>query len=132
MKKAERNVALLAAVPLILLGPTYTGILGSEAGERAIGGRRVDGSSGTPVAEAAVHVADTDLGSLTGSEGRFLIRGVDGTDAVEVVIRHPCFHTVRVEIADAGDTALEAGLPFRESNPKEQLLGRCLGYGPAH
>lgn len=96
-----------------------------------IGGRIFDGTSGAAVVGASVSVAATDRGSLTDGQGRFLIRRVlDDAETIEVVIRHPCFHTVRVEVLDGGDGVLEVGLPFRAAAP-EVRLGYCRSYGPA-
>jgi len=130
MERGNRWVLGLAlsAAMLALLGWS-AGLHGAI--ERGVGGRVTDASSGKPIVGAQIVVVATSLGSVTDSEGRFLISGVPEVEApLGVTIRHPCFHAVRVDVVDRGDVVLEVGLPFRPASPEAAQLGYCTGYGP--
>jgi TonB-dependent starch-binding outer membrane protein SusC len=71
-RRWQEGVRVLLALSLMSLVPAD-----AEAQERGqITGQAVDAQSGAPVAEVQVYIAGTDLGSLTRSNGRFVILNV--------------------------------------------------------
>jgi len=130
MKRVTRGVFGLAvlAASFGLLGP-WADLHG--ASQRAVGGRVTDASSGKPVVGATVIVVATGLGTVTDSEGRFLVSGIlEVGGPLGITFRHPCFHAVRVDVVDTGDVVVEIGLPFRPAGLEAAQLGYCAGYGP--
>ena len=99
----------------------------------ALPGRIVNTATGRPVAQANLRVSGSDRGALTNGEGRFTILGVDDVPPVRLVVEHPCFHTVQVELETSYYAPLEIGLPFREPRGPagEPVPGACSVYRPA-
>lgn len=99
----------------------------------ALHGRIVNTVTGRPVENAHLRVPDSDRGARTSGEGRFTILGVEDDPPIRVVVEHPCFHTVEVQLETSYDSPLEIGLPFREPRGPagEPVPGACAAYRPA-
>jgi hypothetical protein len=82
-----------------------------------LAGRVFDAISGAPVEGANITIPALHFGTASTMDGRFLILGVGRVgEGVELVVRHPCFHTVRVDVS-----GLDSADPF--------ALGRCRKLG---
>ena len=126
---------VLGALDVVPSGPSPGDAL-QHSPVATVLGRVMDASSGLPVESAQVYIPALNLGGLTDSNGHFLILSVEG-ETVELVIAHPCFYRVRVELAE-GDlsedeaAAVVVGLPFkplRIPGGDAPPLGLCAGYG---
>lgn len=96
-------------------------------------GRVTDGSSGVPVEGAEVFLPQLELGSRTSAEGTFLILGVPKELREDLVIRHPCFHTIRVRLERiTPEDRLEIGLPYRTPRAADgrTIPDTCTIHGP--
>lgn len=96
-------------------------------------GRIVNTTTGRPVEHASVRVIGSSLGARANREGEFVVFGVEDVPPIRLVVAHPCFHTVQVELERGHHTPLHVGLPFREpSGPAgEPVPGACSTYRPA-
>ncbi len=128
MKRLFGWALILAA---LALAPTGSGSASTPL-PVALHGRIVNTATGRPVAQANLRVPGSDRGALTNGEGRFTILGVDDVPPIGVVVEHPCFHTVQVELETSYDAPLEIGLPFREPRGPagEPVPGACSAYRP--
>lgn len=102
--------------------------------DREVVGVLVDAASGVPVEGAQVVLRQTRLGTRSAHDGSFGIVGRPPPGwAGEIEVRHPCFHTVRVEVEPGGlEDPLVIGLPFRmpRSPDGTPLTDHCRAYGP--
>lgn len=81
----------------------------SEAQERTIRGAVVDSSTAAPVQNATVQLADGDVGTLTGEDGSFVLRGVPSR-GVTIEVRRIGYRTRTVEVP-AGTNRVTIQLP---------------------
>jgi hypothetical protein len=133
------NLLLLATAALLQIGAssppsaeTSPARIPSSAG---VSGMVFDAVSGTPVEGAEVVLLETRLGTRTTRAGAFQVVSLPGSGwEGEIEVRHPCFHTVRVELGrEHAEDPLVVGLPFRiPRNPDGSLTPVFCGqYGPA-
>jgi len=129
--RSQNVVGPLCLLLLAGLAPAPAPRLG-EAPDLA--GRVFDATSGAPVEGANIWIPGLHIGTASTMDGRFLILSVGRLgDGVELVVQHPCFHTVRVDVSglDPADP-FALGLPYRQPRgPGGVILPDvCSLYGP--
>src|SRR5687767_9401759 len=101
--RARRWRRLAAAIAATCLASATAGAQTPQRG--TITGRVVEAASQQPIVAAQVAIAGTSLGTLTGADGRFTIRGVaPGTVSLRVLRVGYAEQTASVTVA-AGQTA---------------------------
>lgn len=78
-------------------------------------GQVTDAATGEPVARVHVVIQSERIGAQTSPEGLFALRTDAREEPVELTLRHPCYHTVRLEISSnphVGARELQIGMPF--------------------
>jgi len=127
------NMLAIAGAVLFHVGTSPAeppGVL-SEGG---VSGLVFDAVSGQPVEGAQVILHQARLGTRTSPKGEFRIMNRPGSDWTgEIEVRHPCFHTVRIELArDNLDDPLVVGLPFNQPRgpDRTEIPVLCAAYGP--
>lgn len=126
-------VALLSGLSIAEVGsdtPPPAGLVADAA--IIVTGRIVDAETASPVEGAQVYISDANLGSLTGSDGGYVLLDVpDGSH--RMTIQHYCYHTVHVDIEyssrDGRPLRVDVGLPFKPatSTGYSEPLGGCEG-----
>lgn len=127
-------VALLSGLSIAEPGsdtPLRAGL--SADGAIIVTGRIVDAETGGPIEGVQVYISAANLGSLTGSDGAYVLLAVpDGSH--RMTIQHHCYHTVHVEIeyssGDGQPRRVDVGLPFKQrvtSTGYSEPLGGCEG-----
>ncbi len=126
-------VALISGLSIAEVGSgPPPGGFGADGAVTVIG-RIVDAETAGPIEGVQVYISDANLGSLTGSDGAYLLLAVpDGSH--QMTIQHHCYHTVHVEIeywsGDGQPRRVDVGLPFKQrvtSTGYSEPLGGCEG-----
>lgn len=105
---------------VLLLTGVVLGLLGADQPNPELGpvdlvGRVTDASTGEPVEGVQVVLRDERSFAQTNGEGVFLLRSEGGAAPRELSLRHPCYHTVRVEVGgnpQVSTQRIEIGVPF--------------------
>jgi hypothetical protein len=125
---------LVACTGLLALGTLPEPPADPAPGTELVG-QVLDAVSGGPVEGAQIVLLETRLGTRTTGEGSFRLQTPPGPSwEGELQVRHPCFHTVRIQISQEDFTApLVVGLPFRTPRSADGTVIPivCGAYGPS-
>jgi hypothetical protein len=128
----NRNPLAIAGAVLFLMAssPAQPAVV-SPTGE--VSGLVFDAVSSRPVEGAQVILLETRLGTRTSADGHFRVVERPGADWAGVIeVRHPCFHTVRIEVERNNlQDPLVLGLPFAQPRSADGTITmQCRAYGP--
>jgi hypothetical protein len=126
------HTILLACTGLLALGALPERSV-DPVPDAEVVGQVFDAVSGGPVEGAEIVLLDSRRGTRTTGEGSFRVQAPGPAWEGEVQVRHPCFHTVRIQLTrEHLADPLVVGLPFRAPRSADGTDAPivCSAYGP--
>ncbi len=121
--KAMTSVVLAATV--LILPNREQNVQASSRQTREVFGVVSDAGRSSPLQNVRVYVRGTRIGTISAANGDFLIRELPDS-SLQIVITHPCYFPVAVNLPAGQSLRVDVGLPFDETS---QRRAGCGGLG---
>lgn len=121
--------ALVESSVLVMVALLTAGVSSPEVHPVLLDGRITDARTGEPLEDVRIVLEGDEVFTTTNSEGQFRLRSEVEAAGLELTLRHPCYHTVRVEVGrDRPTRRIQLGMPFdhEKYDGVARPLGGCL------
>lgn len=118
----------MVSLTLAIVGLLTTGVSHASFGPVLLVGQITDARTGEPIEQVRVVLEGERVLTLTNSQGGFHLQASAPQTELELTLRHPCYHTVRVAVGSGTPTRrIRLGMPFdyEKYDGVSRPLGGC-------